>query len=232
MSNSFACEHKQVILVVDDDNRIRKLLGKFLREHHFIVLLAQDTTEARFLLKSYQFDLLILDVMMPKETGLELSTFLRQESDIPILMLSAMGEVDHRIEGLESGADDYISKPFEPKELLLRIKKILDRTSFAKAMMAKQIIRIGNMLFDLNNNSLKHNNEIVNLTSGEAKLLGILAKNIGTTMTRENLGVLCGGINERSIDVQIIRLRHKIELDVKKPQYLHTVRGEGYVLYA
>jgi two-component system phosphate regulon response regulator OmpR len=223
--------HKYVILVVDDDNRIRKLLGKFLREHNFIVLLAQDAAEARFLIKSYLFDLLILDVMMPKETGIELSAFLRQESDIPILMLSAMGEVDNRIEGLESGADDYISKPFEPKELLLRIKKIIERASFAKAIMAKKIIKIGNMLFDFSNNSLKHNNEMIHLTSGEAKLLGILAENMGTTMSRQNLGILCGGINERSIDVQIIRLRHKIELDAKKPQYLHTVRGEGYVLY-
>jgi two-component system phosphate regulon response regulator OmpR len=220
---------KYAILVVDDDNRIRKLLAKFLREHNFLVFVAKDTREAKDLILEIKFDLMILDVMMPDETGVEFSSSLRQSSRLPILMLSAMGEVDHRISGLESGADDYMVKPFEPRELLLRIKNILERSLSLNSQ--KQLINIGEMSFDLATNRLTHHDQLINLTLSEANLLSILAKNIGIIMSREGLSDLSGGVNERSIDVQIIRLRNKIEKHPREPRYLHTIRGKGYVLY-
>ena len=221
--------NKYTILVVDDDNRIRKLLGKFLNSHNFLVSVAKDTKEAKDLICEFKFDLIILDVMMPDETGVEFSINLRKSSKIPILMLSAMGEVDQRISGLESGADDYMVKPFEPRELLLRINNILERSSSLSSQ--KQIIQIGQMSFDFATNRLTDNDQLINLTLAEANLLSILAKNTCITMSREELADLSGGVNERSIDVQIIRLRSKIEKDPKEPRYLYTIRGKGYVLY-
>jgi two-component system phosphate regulon response regulator OmpR len=221
--------NKYTILVVDDDNRIRKLLGKFLNSHDFLVSVAKDAKEAKDLICEFKFDLIILDVMMPDETGVEFSYNLRKSSKIPILMLSAMGEVDQRINGLESGADDYMVKPFEPRELLLRINNILERSSSLSSQ--KQIIQIGQMSFDFATNRLTDNDQLINLTLAEANLLSILAKNTCITMSREELADLSGGVNERSIDVQIIRLRSKIEKDPKEPRYLYTIRGKGYVLY-
>lgn len=221
--------NKYVILAIDDDNRIRKLLAKFLRDNNFIVFVAKNTIEARDLICEFKFDLIILDVMMPGQTGIEFSSSFRKHNKLPILMLSAMGEVDHRIIGLESGADDYMVKPFEPKELILRIKNILERNISANNKNSE--IRIGEMIFDCSTNRLMNNQELINLTSAESNLLAILAKNIGITMKREELAELSGGVNERSIDVQIIRLRNKIEKNPKDPRYLYTIRGKGYVLY-
>jgi len=223
-----------MILVIDDDNRIRKLLGKFLREHGLMVMGAKNALEARELLEEFKFDLIILDVMMPGESGIEFSSSIRMDKkydNLPILMLSAMVEADHRILGLENGADDYMIKPFEPRELLLKVNKIIKRSRIDYHKDQAKFINIGKMVFDATTNRLTNDGEIINLTFGEAKLMSILSQNIGVTMTREELAVLCGGINERSIDVQIIRLRNKIESDPRKPRYLHAMRGKGYVLY-
>jgi two-component system phosphate regulon response regulator OmpR len=223
--------NQPVILVVDDDNRIRKLLGKYLQENNLLVLTAKDTLEARDMLKEIQFDLIILDVMMPKENGKEFSIYIRKNSSIPILMLTAMGEISDRIAGLESGADDYLVKPFEPRELLLRVNKIIARTKDNFAENLDQVL-IGNMNFDLKTSRLIQGSKVINLTYGETKLLNILASNKNIVVSREQLALECGGINERSIDVQIIRLRSKIEIDPKHPIHLQSIRGEGYILYS
>lgn len=217
------------ILVVDDDKRIRELLGKYLKDNNYFVSTAKDAEEAAEVLELFEVDLIIMDVMMPGKSGREFTKELRQSSDIPILMLSAMAEIDDKIAGLETGVDDYLVKPFEPKELLLRIYRILSRTK--KIIFEKNtIITIGNLNYDLKNNRLTKNDEFIPLTSSEAKLFSILASNIGKTLSREELADLCGGVNLRSVDVQIIRLRNKIEEDPKKPYFLQTIRGEGYLL--
>ncbi len=216
------------ILVVDDDTRIRDLLGKFLKDNGFFVSLAKDAGEAREKLKEFIFDLLVVDVMMPGETGIELTASLRKKMDVPILMLTAMGETEERITGLESGADDYLAKPFEPRELLLRIKSILQRT---KLVNTSDEIYFGELSYNVSKGALLKNDEPIALTSNEEKLLSALSARVGKTVRREDLSKLCGGINERSIDVQITRLRNKIEKDSKRPVYLKTVRGKGYVLH-
>lgn len=218
------------ILVIDDDTRLRTLLGRFLGENGFNVSLAKDTTEAKALMQQSKFDLLIVDVMMPNETGLEFTINLRQTSKIPIIMLTARGDFDDRIKGLEAGADDYLPKPFEPKELLLRINNILKRLT--KTPEAENTCTFGNFSFNFNDQRLKKGEEFIHITDSEAKILSILCKEKGNSVPRETLSALCGGIDERSIDVQITRLRRKIEVNPKQPHYLQTVRNRGYVIYS
>lgn len=217
------------ILVIDDDTRLRNLLGRFLSENNFSVELAKDTSEATALMQNSKFDLLILDVMMPNETGVEFTLKLRQDSKIPVIMLTARGDFEDRIKGLEAGADDYLPKPFEPKELLLRINNIFKRIN-AKTQ-TEEICNFGNFSFNLQNFRLKKGDEFVHITDSEAKILNILCKEKGNAVARETLSALCGGIDERSIDVQITRLRKKIEINPKQAHYLQTVRNRGYVIY-
>ncbi len=225
--------HTPHILVVDDDTRIRELLWRYLQEHGFFVSTAKDAREAEEILGEFLYDLVTLDVMMPEEDGVSFTARLRQTSTVPILMLTAMGETEDRIAGLQSGADDYLPKPFEPRELLLRIERILHRTRSVPAAKPKDDITVfGSMEFNPHTNRLSQDGVGISLTSGEAKLLNVLVKNRGEVVSRERLAELCGGVNERSIDVQIIRLRTKIEPDPKKPFYLQTVRGEGYIFHA
>lgn len=223
------------ILVVDDDKRIRELLGRFLREQEFEVVIAKDAEEALLLWERFQFDLVLLDVLLPGHSGKELAARLRQHSSIPILMLTALGEVEDRVTGLESGADDYLVKPFEPRELILRIKKLLQRARVSEVpslpSQAPSVIPLGGCVFEMATSRLWRGKEIIPLTRGELNLLTILTTHLGQPLTRQELAEQCGGINERSIDVQVIRLRNKIENDPKKPLMLQTVRGEGYVLY-
>lgn len=224
-------EYKPHILVVDDDTRIRELLSRYLQDNGFYVATAKDTIEARERLAMFQFDLMVLDVMMPGETGTEYAAILRKTSDLPILMLTAMAEAEDRISGLESGVDDYLTKPFEPRELLLRVHAILKRSHTQKA--EKQLIPIGTLRFDPDTLQLFQDNERIYLTQNEAGLLAILTAHPGETITREMLAEHMGiTINERSIDVQVTRLRQKIEPDPKQPRYLQTVRGVGYILYS
>lgn len=219
------------ILVVDDDTRIRELLKRYLHDHGFFISTAKNAKDASALLQDLFYDLLIVDVMMPGETGIELTKRLREKSTTPVLMLTAMGEAEHRIAGLESGADDYLSKPFEPRELLLRIERILQRTRRNEPIAEKPAVNVGVLQFEPDKGRLMNQQREIPLTLTESKLLTILVENQGKAMSRSHLAELCGGVNERSIDVQIIRLRNKIEPDPKKPFMLKTVRGEGYVLY-
>ncbi len=219
------------ILVVDDDRRLRDLLRKYLADNGFRVTTAENAAAARARLAGLAFDMIVLDVMMPGESGLELTESLRRDSGVPILLLTAMGDADDRIAGLESGADDYLPKPFEPRELLLRIGGILRRAG--PVPPAEPEVRFGEFCFDLERGALRRRDEPVRLTSGEAGLLGIFALNPGVTLTRERLGRESRlGANPRTIDVQIARLRRKIEADPKAPRYLQTVWGAGYVLRA
>ncbi len=222
---------KAHILIVDDDNRIRNLLQTYLIGHQYVVSIAKDTTQARELLATFNIDLIILDIMMPNETGIEFAQILRQTSNVAILMLTAMGDVEERIAGLKSGADDYIAKPFEPRELLIRIEKLINRTKHLKKMLNNCIIYFGQTEYDVANNTLSKNDIHIVLSSGESKLLNILIDNLGIAINRQELAKLCGNINERSIDVQITRLRTKIESDQKKPKFIQTIRGQGYILF-
>ncbi|MFT5181322.1 MAG: two-component system phosphate regulon response regulator OmpR [Alphaproteobacteria bacterium] len=217
------------ILVVDDDTRLRELLRKFLTENGFRVTTAADAAEARQMLTSLEFDLVVLDVMMPGESGLELTSGLRAFSEVPILLLTAMGEPEDRIDGLERGADDYLSKPFEPRELLARIRSILRR---AAPRTGKTEIALGDHQYDPLRQQLLGPHGPVRLTSAEARLLQILAANPGHPISREALqeqSQLGGSV--RAVDVQVTRLRRKIEPNPKVPRYLQTIRGQGYVLW-
>jgi two-component system phosphate regulon response regulator OmpR len=218
------------LLVVDDDERLRELLQRYLAGAGFRVTTAADTAEARTKLASLAFDLIVLDLMLPGETGLAFTRDWRRNSTIPILMLTAMGEVDDRISGLESGADDYLAKPFEPKELLLRIRTILKRAQ-VPAPPPQRGIRFGDFLFEPERQLLARNGKPVRLTQAETALLAAFAARPGVTLTRDDLAGL--GIAQgqgRTIDVQVTRLRRKIEPDPRFPRYLQTVRGKGYVL--
>lgn len=227
------------ILVVDDDARLRNLLRRFLMENGFRVSVAADAAAARCHLGSLVFDLIVLDVMMPGESGMELTRSLRAESPVPILLLTAMGETSDRIAGLESGADDYLTKPFEPRELVLRIRTILRRVTApvgpAVEPAAGAEISFGEFRFDPARNMLWRGEEPVRLTESEGALLAVFAAAPGTVFSREDLAdgenaPQTGGGNARTIDVQITRLRRKIEPDPKYPRFLQTVRGRGYVL--
>lgn len=217
------------ILVVDDDNRLRDLLRKFLSDNGFRVTVAADAAEARRRMSGLAFDLLVLDRMMPGESGLDFVAALRPSNSVPILMLTAMGEVEARIDGLEAGVDDYLAKPFEPRELLLRIRTILRRLEEPQPLQMR--IRLGRAEYDPSREFLTIDGEPMRLTSAEASLLSALAAEPGQVLSRNELTNRCaieGG--ERAIDVQVTRLRRKIEPDPRLPQYLQTVRGRGYVL--
>ncbi len=217
------------ILVVDDDGRLRKLLARYLSEHGYLVATAEDAADARLKLTSFAFDLIVLDLMMPGESGLALAGDLRKRSGVPILMLTAMGEPEDRIKGLEQGADDYMVKPFEPRELLLRIGNILRRVPQADALPPQ--VQMGEMVFDLGREELSCGDQAVKLTSVETALLTALARRPGVAMSREELIELTGAVGgDRAVDVQVTRLRRKIERDPREPRYLQTVRGRGYVL--
>lgn len=221
------------VLVVDDDRRLRTLLKQYLTENGYRVTTAVDAADARRRLESLTFDLLVVDVMMPGESGFDLTSALRETSDVPILLLTAMGEVENRITGLESGADDYLPKPFEPRELLLRIGRILKRASSADQSGAeeKKEVTFGRYRFDIERGELRHGRARIPLTTVEMQLLSILALSPGRIISRVALAKRCGNIQERSIDVQITRLRRKFEDDPKIPRFLRTVRGEGYILW-
>jgi two-component system phosphate regulon response regulator OmpR len=217
------------ILVVDDDARLRRLLQRYLAEHHYHVTTAADAAEARASLRNFAFDLMVLDVMMPGQDGLSLTTELRAETDLPILLLTALGETEDRVKGLSAGADDYLVKPFDPRELLLRIATILRRV--APAAPSEQPLRFGPFAFDGVSQELRRGEERVHLTDAELSLLQILAEQPGLAITRQELGQrsrISG--SDRAIDTQIARLRRKLEPDPRRPRYLLTKRGEGYVL--
>lgn len=222
------------ILVVDDDTRLRELLKSFLSRNGFRVTTANSAKEARERLQALDFDLIVLDVMMPGETGLDFAESLRKQGDVPILMLTAMGDPQDRIAGLERGVDDYLGKPFEPRELLLRIQSVLRRGRPAAAAAGSEPVRVvtfGPYEFDLEIGELKHKGKRQALTDAETTLLKALATRIGEVLSRDALGKMVGlGANERAIDVQVTRLRRKIEPDPSFPRYLRTVRGQGYRL--
>lgn len=219
------------ILVVDDDTRLRSLLQRFLRENGFLVSVAKNAAEARERLKSYVFNLLIVDIMMPNESGLEFLAKLREDNDVPVILLTAMGETADRIAGLETGADDYLSKPFEPKELVLRIKSILKRAP-KKTLAKQERLDLGLCVYDIASKELlTKQGQVIHITPVEQSLLSILGQRFGQVFSREKLAEMLGaGQSPRSIDVQITRLRKKIEKDSKNPRYLQTVRGKGYML--
>jgi two-component system phosphate regulon response regulator OmpR len=217
------------ILVVDDDARLRRLLARYLIEHGFLVATAEDAGDARGKLGSFAFDLIVLDLMMPGESGLSFAADLRKRSGVPILMLTAMGEPEDRIAGLEGGADDYMVKPFEPRELLLRIGNILRRTPQPDVQPTE--IRMGDMVFLIDREELRRADVPVKLTSVETALMTALARRPGLALSREELIELTGAAGgDRAVDVQVTRLRRKIETDPREPRYLQTVRGRGYVL--
>jgi two-component system phosphate regulon response regulator OmpR len=222
------------LLIVDDDERIRGLLQKFLMRNGFLVSVARDAAQARRILAGLEFDLVVLDVMMPGEDGVTLTRELRKRLTTPILLLTARGEASNRIEGLEAGADDYLVKPFEPKELLLRINAILRRVPQVKpAEPVRQVIHLGAVRYDLDRGEMWRGEAPVRLTATEAALMRIFAAQPGTPLSREKLvadGARGDAAQERAVDVQITRLRRKIEDDPKSPRYLQTVRGEGYML--
>lgn len=217
------------LLVVDDDARLRELLQRYLSANGFRVTSAADAAEARALLKSLAFDVLVLDVMMPGENGFDLAGSVRAQSDVPILMLTARGEARDRIEGLERGADDYLPKPFEPRELMLRLGALLRRTRGAGPVPHREV-RMGACIFDPERGELRRAGKPVRLTSSEVHLLKLFSGNAGRSFSRADLCTRLGIALERSVDVQVTRLRRKIEEDPKLPLYIQTVRGVGYVL--
>ncbi len=217
------------ILVVDDDERIRDLLASYLLENGFRVTQAENGAAARSRLEGLAFDCIVLDVMMPGESGFDIAESLRKSSDVPILMLTARSEAEHRVRGLELGVDDYVAKPFEPRELLLRLQNILRRRASPKTKDGE--VRFGPFVFDLRRNELKRGDDPIRLTDKEREVLREFALSGGELVSREDLAALGAYENERAVDVQINRLRQKIEMDPANPAYLHTVRGKGYVLY-
>jgi len=223
--------HSPHILVIDDDSRLRELLQRYLTENKFTVSVAAKTSDARKLLRGLIFDLIVLDLMMPEEDGISFTEWLRKISTIPILMLTARGDTDDRIAGLESGVDDYLSKPFEPRELLLRINIIL-RRAFVENITEPIIeIQMGSCVYKMERGELWQDSKLVQLTEREAELLKALALNAGIPVSREAL-ILDSkyGDNIRTVDVQVNRLRQKIETNPRQPRYLQTARGKGYVL--
>ncbi|SMO94147.1 response regulator [Ruegeria faecimaris] len=223
------------LLIVDDDERIRDLLKKFLMRNGFLVTAARDAAHARRVLSGLDFDMIVLDVMMPGEDGVSLTRALRETHTTPILLLTARGETEHRIAGLEAGADDYLAKPFEPKELLLRINAILRRMPETPAQdAATKILHLGPIRYDVERGEMWRGEETVRLTATESQLMKIFSAQPGAPISRaklvEDLGRDKGQAQERAVDVQITRLRRKIEQDPKQPRYLQTVRGAGYML--
>ncbi len=228
-------DHVAHLLIVDDDERIRDLLKKFLMRNGFLVTAARDAGHARRILSGLDFDLIVMDVMMPGEDGVTLTRALRETSQTPILLLTARGETEHRIAGLEAGADDYLAKPFEPKELLLRINAILRRMPEPSARdTAPKILHLGPIRYDIDRGELWRGDQPIRLTATEAQLMRIFSACPGEAVSRtklvEDLGRDRGQAQERAVDVQITRLRRKIEDNPKQPRYLQTVRGAGYML--
>ena len=216
------------ILVVDDDDRIRNLLKEYLNENEYIVSTSEDAKNAKVKILQFKFDLIVLDVMMPGQNGYELTKEIKKSSNIPIILLTAKSEVENRIKGLELGADDYISKPFEPKELLLRIKNIINKSNKID-LNIKYLI--GNAEVDLNKMNINFNKKNIKINLSEKKVLIEMLSRPGKTFTRDEIGKISGISQERSIDVMITRLRQKLETDPKNPKYLQTIRGSGYVLW-
>ncbi len=218
------------VLIVDDDDRLRNLLAKFLGDNGFTVIAARDAADARERMKSLAFDIIVLDLMMPGESGLDFAASVRQTDDVPILMLTAMGEIEDRIAGLERGGDDYLTKPFEPRELLLRMHNILKRAQPTPAPIID--VRLGESVFVVERGELIRNGRRVHLTEAETGLLRVLAMRPGEVLSRDVLAELTGtGGGGRAVDVQVTRLRRKIERDPREPRFLKTLRGQGYVLW-
>ena len=216
------------ILVVDDDDRIRDLIKQYLEENNFLVTSAKDALDAKKKLEILKFDILVLDIMMPGESGLSLTKEIKKKNSTPIILLTAKGEAQDRIKGLELGADDYLGKPFEPKELLLRIKNILYKIQ--KPILSNEIY-IGNTIVNLKKLEIKINNKIKKINPQEKKVLEKMLETPGKIFSRDNIGKIINISKERTIDVMITRLRQKIESSPKKPKYLQTIRGSGYVLW-
>ena len=218
------------ILVIDDDERLRTLLRRFLEESGFRVTVAGNASEARQILAGIEFDLLVVDIMMPGETGLEFLTDIRKDNTVPALFLTAMSETEHRIEGLETGADDYMSKPFEPRELVLRIKRILER----KASIShdpEALVNFGPFAFDPATSTLTRDDERIHITTAEQQLLASFATAPDTVLSRDDLSdAVEGRMEGRSIDVAVARLRRKLEPDPRHPVFLQTVRNRGWLL--
>ena len=216
------------ILVVDDDDRIRELVKQYLTEKQFLVTTAKDASDAKKKIEIIKFDILILDIMMPGESGLSLTKEIKRNYPTPIILLTAKGEVEDRIEGLELGADDYIGKPFEPKELLLRIKNILNKT---RTTVLPEKVYIGPALINLKKLNIKINNQMKKINPTEKKVLEKMLELPGKVFSRDDIGKIINISKERTIDVMVTRLRQKIEVNPKNPKYLQTVRGSGYALW-
>ena len=216
------------ILVVDDDDGIRSLVKQYLEENNFLVTTAKDAEDAKEKVSIVKFDIIVLDIMMPGKSGLDFTIENKEKINTPIILLTAKGEADERIKGLETGADDYLPKPFEPKELVLRIKNILNKT---KIKNKKRIIEFDNIIINLNKLLISKNNKDYKINSTEKIILEKMINAPGETFSRDSIGKLIGIDKERSVDVIITRLRKKIEIDPKNPKYLQTIRGEGYVLW-
>ncbi len=219
---------KAHILVVDDDDRIRDLVKQYLNENNYLVTTAVSAEDAQEKVKVIKFDLIVLDIMMPGKSGLDFTTENKEKLYTPIILLTAKGEAEERIEGLEIGADDYLAKPFEPKELILRIKNILNKT---KSKNIKRVIEFGNIKVDLNKHIILKENKEFKINSTEKTILEAMINSPGKSFSRDEIGKIIKLDKERSIDVIITRLRKKIEKEPKNPKYLQTLRGEGYVLW-
>ena len=216
------------ILVVDDDDRIRELVKQYLLENKYLITTAKDAFDAKNKIEIIKFDLIVLDIMMPKKSGLELTSEIKKEIELPIILLTAKGETSERVTGLEFGADDYLSKPFEPKELLLRIRNILNKTLQKNNI---NIISIGNSILDLSKLTINREGKKYKINNTEKLILEKMIRSSGKVFSREEIGKLIRINKERSIDVIITRLRQKIEINSRNPQYLQTIRGTGYVLW-
>lgn len=218
------------ILVVDDDDRIRELVSRYLIQHGYLVSTASDAGEAKEILEFAEYDALVVDVMMPGQNGMEFTQELRAKNDVPVLLLTAMGEVEDKISGLQTGADDYLTKPFDPRELVLRLEAIIRRRPKYVVEEIKQV-QVGPWIYKLDYNELVSDQGTVKLTDGEARMLKTLALKGGEVVSREALAEACGiDPDNRTVDVQVTRLRRKLEEDSSNPRLLQTVRGKGYLL--
>ena len=217
------------ILIIDDDDKIRELLKQYLKNNNFIISTAINATDAEEKLKIFKFDMAVIDIMMPGKDGLQLTKEIRENLDLPIILLTAKGEAEDRIKGLEIGAEDYLAKPFEPKELLLRISNIIRRIKKNKNTI--NLIKIGKVFINVHKMGIQKDKKIIKINTSEKTLLENMINSAGKTFSREEISRITNLIQERSIDVLVTRIRKKIEPDPKNPKYLQTVRGSGYVLW-